>query len=173
MRRIEQIERLRLSAAVPESLAGQIAEGVEANFAVRSWPGRQFHGVIVRPSHTLDIRTRTMAVELDVDNSDHALAPGMYAGIAWPVRRTTPSLFVPQSAIVQTTERTFVVRVRNTVADPVAIRRGFVVGDIVEISGELAPGDLIVRRGNEELRTGTRVTAHAELPPDGGAGRGQ
>ena len=134
MLRIEQVARLRLTVAVPESVAGNIAQGAVATFTVRAWPGRRFNGTIARPSHTVEPRTRTMAVELDVDNTDGALAPGMYAEVAWPVRRVTPSLFVPRTAIVQTTERTFVVRVRDGVADPVVIQRGVAVGDLTEVT---------------------------------------
>src|SRR5262249_30644817 len=99
MLRIEQVAHLRLTAAVPEAGAGQIAEGATAPFSVRAWPGRRFTGPIARPSHTVDPRTRTMAVELDVTNTDGALAPGMYADVVWPVRRATPSLFVPRTAV--------------------------------------------------------------------------
>ena len=80
MLRVEQIARLRLTAAVPEGLAGQITEGTTAAFTVRAWPGRRFTGTIVRPSHTVDTRTRTMAVELDVDNADSAPGAGHVRG---------------------------------------------------------------------------------------------
>jgi RND family efflux transporter MFP subunit len=157
MLRIEQVSRLRVIVAVPESLASSVRLGATATFEVRAWPARRFVGTIARSSHAVEPRTRTMAVELDVDNADDALAPGMYAAVSWPIHRSTPSLFVPRTAIVQTTERTFVVRVRNAVAEPITIRRGEVVGDEVEVVGDLVAGDTVVRRGNEELREGTRV----------------
>jgi hypothetical protein len=47
--------------------------------------------------------------------------------------------------------------VRNAVAEPITIRRGEVVGDEVDVVGDLVARDTVVRRGNEELREGTRV----------------
>ena len=54
-----------------------------------------------------------MPVELDVFNRDGSLSPGMYPTVKWPVRRAHPSLFVPKTSVVTTTERTFVIRDRN------------------------------------------------------------
>jgi hypothetical protein len=98
-----------------------------------------------------------MPVELDVQNPLRKLSPGMYADVAWPVRRVAPSLFVPASAIVTTTERIFVIRVRNGIAEWVDVRRGSTAGDRAEIFGNLKEGDLVVRRGTDEIRPGTRV----------------
>jgi RND family efflux transporter MFP subunit len=158
MLRVEQIGHLRLTVAVPESDAGAIAEGAEAAFTVRTWPGQKFKGIVRRLSHSIDTKTRTMAVELDVDNEAGKLAPGMYAEVLWPVRRESPSLFVPASAVVQTTERTFVDRVRWGVVEQVTVQRGQTLPDRVEVYGNLAAGDLVLRRGSEELKTGAHVT---------------
>ena len=159
---------MRLTVAVPETDVGAIAEGARAEFAVRTWPGERFAGVIRRVSHSIDARTRTMPVELDVDNASGKLAPGMFAEVFWPIRRDTPSLFVPASAIVQTTEKTFVDRVADGAVEQVAVQRGAQLKDRVEVFGALKPGDLILRRGSEELKSGARVTVRVAAP-DGGA----
>jgi len=83
----------------------------------------------------------------------------MYPEVQWPVRRPQPSLLVPPTAIVTTTERTFVVRVKNGVAQWVNVVRGARVGDLVEVFGALSDGDTIVRRGTDEIREGTKVAA--------------
>lgn len=62
----------------------------------------------MKSTQSLDVKTRTMPVELDVANAGARLSPGMYAEVIWPVRRKQTLLFVPPSAT--TTERTFVVR---------------------------------------------------------------
>jgi membrane fusion protein, multidrug efflux system len=111
--RIEQVHKLRLTVAVPETLVGGIAEGVAATFSVRTFPGVKFSGVTKRIAQSIDIKTRSMPVELDVDNTDARLAPGMFASVVWPVKRTVPSPFVPPSAIVQSTDGTFVARVKD------------------------------------------------------------
>jgi RND family efflux transporter MFP subunit len=169
MLRVEKIDRLRVTVAVPEADVGAITEGAEASFTVSTWPGESFKGTIDHVSHVIDAKTRSMAVELAFDNAKNRLTPGAYAEVAWPVHRTTPSLFVPASAIVQTTERTFVDRVRDDAVDQVVVQRGVAVGDTVEVFGDLAAGDRILKRGSETLKPGAKVTTKL-WTPDAGSG---
>jgi RND family efflux transporter MFP subunit len=157
MLRLEDARRLRLTVALPEGEVGAIAQGAPATFSVRAWPGQRFTAIIRRPARTVDARTRTMAVELDVDNSDRRLAPGMYAEVSWPVRRSGDSLFVPVRAIVQTPDKSFVARVRNGIVEQVPVQRGIAMDERVEIFGELRAGDKVVAVGSESLKDGTRV----------------
>ncbi|MEW5977662.1 MAG: efflux RND transporter periplasmic adaptor subunit [Acidobacteriota bacterium] len=156
--RLEQIGRLRLVVAVPESLAGEIRRGVKLAFTVSAYPGEQFSGVVARPALSLDPKTRTMPVELDVANPGTRLAPGMYAEVVWPKGSRRNSLLVPASAIKATTEQTFVIRVTNGTAEWVAVRRGSSDGSLVEVFSELKPGDKILQRATDEVRPGTRIT---------------
>ena len=66
-------------------------------------------------------------------------------------------MLVPPTSIATTTERTFVIRIKNDVAEWVPVSRGAAAGDLVEVYGPLQDGDLIARRGTDELREGTRV----------------
>ena len=159
--RIEQVSRLRLTVPVPETYVGTITRGTKVEFRVSAFPGQTFQGVIARPAHTLDMKMRSMLVELDVANPGQRLAPGMFAEVQWPVSRAQASLFVPRTAVVRTSERQFVVRVRNGVAEWVDVRRGELNGDVIEVFGELRAGDDVVRRGNDEIRPGTKITATA------------
>jgi RND family efflux transporter MFP subunit len=171
MLRVEQVGRLRLTVAVPENDVAAIGEGASGEFSVQAWPGKRFTGTVRRVSHAIDPKTRTMPVELDVDNTDGKLASGMYAEVRWPIVRKAPSLLVPPSAVVQTTERTYVDRVRSDgTLEQVPVRRGATVGERLEIVGPLAAGDLVLKRGSEELPNGTRVTAKKSAP-DGGASK--
>ena len=162
MLRLQQVSRLRLVVAVPESEVAGVASGTKVNFTVPAAPGEQFTGMVRRISHALDVKTRTMPVELDVNNSSGRLAPGMFPEVIWPARRLRPSLFVPPTAVATTTERTFVIRVRDDQVEWVDVKRGVAMnqpgGDLVEVFGGLAPGDQIAMRGTDELRQGTRVT---------------
>ena len=76
----------------------------------------------------------------------------MYPSVKWPVRREQPALFVPKTSVVTTTERTFVIRERSGHAEWVDVKKGAADGDLVEVSGALAAGDRVVRRGTDELR---------------------
>jgi membrane fusion protein (multidrug efflux system) len=162
--RVQQVSRLRLVVAVPEDAVGEIAQGRTVSFTVPAFPGETFSGKIARASRALDAKTRTMPVELDVANTDGRLAPGMFANVAWTMRRAHPSLFVPPSAIATTTERTFVVRVRNGQTEWVDVKRGAAMGPLVEVFGNLQAGDQVAVRGTDELRAGTRVLTKQAAP---------
>src|SRR6266849_2816330 len=155
--RLQQTSRLRLVVAVPEAVVGAIVNGAQVPFTVAAFPGDTFHGVTSRIAHSLDDKTRTMAVEIDVTNPGLRLAPGMYPEVRWPVRNPRPALLVPPTSIVTTTEQTFVIRVKDGAVEWVPVTRGPTVGSLVQVYGSLKQGDMIVRRGTDELRSGTRV----------------
>jgi membrane fusion protein, multidrug efflux system len=162
--RIEQVTRLRLTVPVPEAYVGTIMKGTKVDFRVSAFPDQAFQGVIARPAHSLDMKTRSMLVELDVNNPKQTLAPGMFAEVQWPISRAQASLFVPTTAVVRTSERQFVVRVRNGAAEWVDVRRGVVNGNLLEVFGDLREGDVVLRRGNDEIRQGTKVTPAPASP---------
>lgn len=152
--RLEQVARLRVVVPVPEEDVSGIAPGAPVTFTVPAWPERSYSGTVARISRSLDRKTRTMAVELDVRNGDGSLAPGMFPSVAWPVRRQAAALLVPKTAVVTTTERTFVVRERDGRAEWVDVRKGATVGDLVVVIGRLKAGDRVARRATDELRDG-------------------
>ncbi|HKH72148.1 MAG TPA: efflux RND transporter periplasmic adaptor subunit [Vicinamibacterales bacterium] len=163
MLRVQQVSRLRLIVNVPESAVGSVQSGAMMSFTVPAFPGEMFAGKVARIGRALDPKTRTMPVELDVANSTGRLAPGMFAQVSWTMRRSRGSLFVPPTAIATTTERTFVVRVRDNTAEWVDVKRGDAMDQLVEVFGALKEGDVVAVRGTDEIRQGTRVTP--TMPP--------
>jgi membrane fusion protein (multidrug efflux system) len=159
---VQQISRLRLVVAVPEENAGATLQGASVQFRVPAFPERTYSGTVARSAHVLDPKTRTMAVELDVLNRDGSLSPGMYPTVKWPLRRSRPALLVPRTSVVTTTERTFVVRDRNGLAEWVDVQKGALDGDLMEVRGNLHPGDKIVGRATDELREGSPLQSPAK-----------
>jgi membrane fusion protein (multidrug efflux system) len=160
MLRIEQISSLRLVVAVPEAYTAGVIPGAKVNFSVPAFPNRLFTGTVARVSNSLDTKTRTMPVELDVKNEDSSLAPGMFPSVSWPVRRRQSSLIVPQSALLRTMQGTYVIRVRNGITEWVGVKLGVSMGSDVEIFGELRPDDEVVLQASEELQPNTKVSVH-------------
>ncbi len=154
---LQQVSRLRLVVAVPEQEAGAISRGANVSFHVPAFPERVFTGTVARSAHSLDSKTRTMAVELDVLNRDGSLAPGMYTSVKWPVRSGRAALFVPKTSVVTTTERAFVIRDREGHAEWVDVKKGAPDGDLIEVMGSLRAGDRVLRRGSDEVRDGTPI----------------
>ena len=159
MLRVEKTARLRLVVPVPEKYATGINVGSKVEFSVPAFPSQKFAGTIARVAHSVDVKTRTMPVELDVNNSDGRLSSGMFPEVLWLVRRTEPTLFVPTSAVARTTEATFVVRIRNGNSEWVNVSTGEVDGKLTEVFGDVHEGDEVAVRGTDELRPGTRVNA--------------
>ncbi len=151
---LQQISRLRLVVPVPEADAGGIAKGAHVQFHAPAYPEKTYSGTVARVSHALDSKTRAMAVELDVFNRDGSLSPGMFPTVNWPVRSSHPALLVPKTSVVTTTERTFVIRNQKGRAEWVDVKKGAPEGDLVQVQGNLQPGDKVVRRATDELRNG-------------------
>lgn len=154
---LETLNRLRLVVPVPEANVGAIVRGAVVEFKVPAYPGVSFSGRVSRVAHSIDAKTRSMPVELEVANANGRLAAGMYPTVTWPVRGSQAVLLVPPTSIVNTSERTFVIRVKGGVAEWVDVKRGAAQGDLAEIVGPLAGGDLVVRRGTDEIRPGARL----------------
>src|SRR5579872_2168499 len=159
---IQQVSRLRVVVPVPEEYVGAIVRGASVEFSVPAYPRRVYSGKVARVAHSLDQKSRTMAVELDVINRDGTLAPGMYPTVKWPVRGQGANLWVPKTSVVTTTERTFVIRDNSGKAEWVDVKKGAAEGDLIEVFGTLKPGDMVVRRATDELREGNPIPSRAK-----------
>ncbi len=155
--RIVESNRLRLVVPVPEAYTAGVTVGTALTFSVAAYPAQTFSGTVSRVSQSVEVSTRTMAVELDVNNADGRLAPGTFCQVRWPVRRTSPSLLVPSGSVASTTGRTFVIRVRSGRTEWVDVKTGLTSGSLIEVFGDLKPGDEIAARGTDEVRAGVQV----------------
>ena len=164
MVQVVQNDRLRLVVPVPEAYIAGIMPGRAMSFTVPAYPGQTFSGTVARIAQAVDVRTRTMAVELDVMNRDGRLTPGTFCQVQWPVHRPALSLLVPGGSIGSTTDRTFVLRVRNGKTEWVDVRTGLASGPLTEVFGDLSPGDQIAVRGTDEIKPGTEVRVKEIAP---------
>lgn len=158
---IVDTDRLRLVVPVPEAQVGAMKEGQSVSFTVPAYPGQPFHAPIARISHNVDLNSRTMPVELDVQNRDLRLSPGSFATVTWPVQRTYPTLFVPTTAVTSDQQHSFVIRVRDGKTEWVSVQTGQSVKTDVEVFGELQAGDQVVRTASDSIRSGQEVSAKA------------
>jgi RND family efflux transporter MFP subunit len=160
--RVKQLDLLRIIAPVPERDTAGVVLGTQIPFSVSSFPGRRFFGTVARISNTLDKATRTMPVELNYYNPNYEILPGSFCEVHWPTRRQEPSLFVPVSAVVSTQLDTFVCKVKNNIVEWVSVRKGEIMDTDVEVFGDLKEGDLVAKKGKEELQNESKVKAVAE-----------
>jgi membrane fusion protein (multidrug efflux system) len=157
--RVKQLDLLRIVAPVPEADTHGVIIGSKVAFTVSAFPGKKFMGTIARIANDLDKDTRTMPVELNYSNPDYAILPGMFCKVIWPTRRRESSLFVPISSVVSSPLNTFVCRISNNEVEWVSVKQGQVMGDTIEVFGNLQAGDLVAKHGSEELTNHSKVRA--------------
>lgn len=165
MLKIEETSKLRLLVPVPEAAIAGIKQGETMTFVVPAFVGKVFSGVVTRISHTLERKSRTMMVELDVLNSKKELQPGMYAEVVWDMSRPYKTLFVPSSAILSNNDRTYILRVRKNKVERILVDRGQLMGTLVEIVGAVKEGDELVLHASEEIKPDSMVETRL-LTPD-------
>jgi membrane fusion protein, multidrug efflux system len=154
---LEQQNKLRLVIDVPEVYSNQLSGRSTIRFQVSTLPGKTFEGIISRSAGSLNMKYRSEAIEVDVNNSDRLLKPGMYAEVELPVSRSTNSLIVPMSAIVTSQEKRYVIRVRDEKAHWIDITEGNTRNDSAEIFGDLHLHDKIIVNATDEIRDGSSI----------------
>jgi len=159
--RIVDTNRLRLVIPIPQGDVGEMMHGQSVAFTVPAYPGQTFHAPIARIAHDVDLTTRTMHVELDVQNPNDKLAPGSFVTVSWPVRRSSESMIVPTTAVTGDQQRTFVIRVREGKAEWVTVQTGETVNGEMEVFGDLHSGDQVVRMASDAIRNGQSVVVHS------------
>lgn len=154
---LQEQKHLRLVVAVPEAYTGYLSSGSEVDFTVKSFPGKSFKAKVTRMAGVLDNRLRSERVEMDVINTDKKLLPGMVAEIKLTLPAKDSTFIVPQSAVVNSPERIFVVKVNNGKAEWVTVHKGRESDGKAEVYGDLNAGDILVEKATEEIRNGSAV----------------
>jgi RND family efflux transporter MFP subunit len=150
---IQQQDKLRLAVSIPELYTGYLHEGDEMSFNVKSLP-ETFKAKITRMSGALDLKLRSERVEMDVINTKKDLLPGMVAEVLLPLNAKDSTFVVPKSAVVNSAEGLFVIRVVNHKANRVDIKKGREIDDKIEIFGDLSLKDKLVKIASEETKEG-------------------
>jgi membrane fusion protein, multidrug efflux system len=157
--RIQQLNLLRIVTPVPEIDTSGVIPGAEVQFTVSTHPGERFTGKVARLGNYLDQKTRTMPVELNYWNHDNRVLPGMFCEVFWPTKRQHSTFFVPLTAVETTsTIETFICRVnKQNKIEWVKVKRGQMMGNMVEVFGDIKDGDVVALHGTDELQQGTEV----------------
>lgn len=154
---LRQTDHLRLQVDIPEGIAAGLQEKDTINFYLSAYPGKKMTGHISRKSQLVNSQFRAERMELDVYNHDRKLAPGMYADVLFDSRGNPDGFTVPRTAVVTSTERKYVIAVRNGRAVRIDVATGNESVDKVEITGDLRPGDTIVMKASDDLQEGIAI----------------
>lgn len=151
------ISELRVYVPVPEVDAPAARPGASATLTLDEYPGETFHGKLVRTSDSIDTASRTLLVEVDVDNPADKLLPGAYVFVHLKLPLEIRSVTVPSNALLFRREGLQVGVVRNSKAELVPVKIGRDYGSTVEIVSGLAPSDVVILDPADSLITGTPV----------------
>lgn len=170
---IAAIDRLRVYIYVPERECVMVRRNEPATLRLDEFPGRVFHGSVARYASALDLATRTMMTEIDIDNPDHRLYPRMYAHVILELARNPNALELPISAIGGLDASPFVYVVRDGRLVKQVVTTGFNDGAIVEIVSGLAGRELVAKDVNPTLHAGEEIESRRYDPNPVGPGAGR
>ncbi len=163
------IGTMRVYIAVPEVYSPAIHDGGEATLTLDEFPGQKFIGKIVRNSNAIDQATRTLNVEVDVENPKGLLLPGAYVFVHIKTAGSkAATVTIPSTALLFRSEglRVGVVREGRAVLVPVTI--AYDGGASVEIGSGLSTEDSVINNPSDSLASGQKVLVAPSTKTAGG-----
>jgi HlyD family secretion protein len=160
---VVQMDPLWVRVPVPEKVVAQLKKGDEAKVTIDALGGEALAAKVDQILPEADPATRTFQVKLLLPNPKGAVRPGFFAR-ATLFSKSEGQLVVPKDALVNRGADTHVVAVRDGKAVVVPVKRGGAEGTTIAVTGGLTEKDVVVTRGNEELRGGETLIVTAPPP---------
>ncbi len=157
MLELKQNNRLRLQVDVPANIAASLKEKDSLTFYVNALNGKKMFALVSRKSSDVNMQYRTERIEADVMNANNELASGMYVEVMLTSKGNADGFIVPRSAVVTSTEKKYVIAVRNNKAVKINVETGNEDSGRIEVNGSLLPNDIIIVNANDEIKEGTEV----------------
>ncbi len=163
------ISTLRVFVAVPQVYSQAVRPGAMASLTLDEFPGKTFSGTIARNSNSIDPASRTLLVEVDVDNRNGTLLSGAYVRVHLKLPQSVNSVTIPANTLLFRSEGLRVGVVRNGRAELVPVTIGRDYGSSVEVVSGLQSTDSIIINPSDSLISGTTVQVNP--PPAQAAAR--
>jgi RND family efflux transporter MFP subunit len=160
---LASIRKLRVYIPVPEIYATSVQNGETVKLTLDAFPKEVFAGTVVRNSDVIDLNSRTLNVEVDVDNPSGRLFPGAYAFVHLKVPGSGGSVTIPSNALLFRSEglRAGVVNNGHVKLTPITIGQDY--GSTVEVLSGLTPNDAVIVNPSDSLADGAAV--HVRVKP--------
>ena len=154
---IGQISTLRVFVAVPEVYSRAARVGSKATLTLDEYPDQTFQGTITRTSSSIDMASRTLNTEVDIDNSKGLLLPGAYVRVHLALPAQIHSVIIPSDTLLFRTQGLQVGVVRNNAAQLVPVTIGTDYGESVQVTSGLTESDDVIDSPSDSLVSGTPV----------------
>jgi RND family efflux transporter MFP subunit len=151
------IGKIRVYVSVPEAYSAAIKDGGKATLTLDEYPGKTFEGTITRNSNAIDQATRTLNVEVDIDNPKGELLPGAYVFVHFKVPEHAASLMIPSNTLLFRAEGLRVGVVRDGRVQLIPVKIGRDAGATVEIASGLTANDAVILDPSDSLTSGQEV----------------
>jgi RND family efflux transporter MFP subunit len=155
--RVADTHRLRIYVSVPQAYAASISEGMPAKLEFADHPGRLFPATVTSSARALDPNSRTLQVELQIDNAKGELLPGSYAQVHFDLPSSPGTLRIPVNAVIF---RSTGVQVATVEGDRVRLKKiteGRDLGTEIEVLAGLEPTDVLVLNPPDSIVDGAQV----------------
>ncbi len=154
---LASIQKIRVFVSVPEAYSTSIKQGDKANLTLDEYPDKSFVGTVARNSNAIDPATRTLNVEVDIDNPKGELLPGAYVFVHFKVPEHASGLMIPANTLLFRAQGLQVGVVRNGRVQLVPVVIGKDSGANVEISSGLKATDAVILDPSDSLASGQEV----------------
>jgi RND family efflux transporter MFP subunit len=164
---ISQPGKLRVYVNVPEEYSQGIKVGMTADLSLAEFPGRMFQGKLVRTADAINLTTRTLLIEIQVDNPAGTLLTGSYAEVHLKVAAHASTLLLPVNVLLFRSEGLRVGVVKDGRVTLTALTPGRDLGSQIEVVSGLQPDDQVIINPPDSIVSGQQVQiAQATLPGD-------
>jgi RND family efflux transporter MFP subunit len=151
------IDKLRVYISVPEVYATAVKSEEKVTLTLDAFPGEKFTGTLVRDSGSIDLTSRTLKVEVDVDNPTGRLLPGAYAFVHLKVPVPSGAVTVPTNTLLFRSEGLSVAVVRNGQAKLVPVTIGHDYGNTVEVMSSVTADEAVIIDPSDSILDGSPV----------------
>jgi len=157
---IAAVQRLRVFVNVPETYSRSARAGLQADITLAEFPGRRFTGVLARTAESIDVSSRTLLTEFDVDNAKSELLAGSYADVHLKLGTESTAYTLPVNAVIFGSEGLHVATLGagNVVAiTPISVGRDY--GNTVEVLSGLSGNERVIVNAPDSIANGEVVRA--------------
>lgn len=167
------IGKIRVFVAVPEAYSASIKDDREATLTLDEYPGQRFVGQVARNSNQIDQASRTLNVEVDIDNAKGELLPGAYVFVHFKVPQHAAALTLPSNTLLFRSQGLQVATVVSADGGDrvhlVPVKIGNDMGATVEIASGPRASDRVIVDPSDSISEGqaVHVADHAAAKPEG------
>jgi multidrug efflux pump subunit AcrA (membrane-fusion protein) len=153
---IYQIDNVKINANVPERFVENLATGLTAQIRFDSYQNRIFNGRVRKVRPVMDPQSRTIQVEIYVNNPKHLIKPGMFAKVELILKHKINALVIPADALLEDVSK-YVLVAKDGRAIKKDVQTGVRSSNEIEIITGLDPNDQVIIVGQRVANSGSKV----------------